>query len=76
MTQKSVIKANPEKIDLLENVMTQSQPCWLLKRSPDRANGVTEHVPKKKPIAAVLEQTYGEVNAKTVAKNVISPPVK
>ena len=40
------------------------------------ANGVKEPALKKKPIAALLDQTYGGQNAKTAESNVISTPQK
>lgn len=40
------------------------------------ANGATEPALKKKPLAALLDQTYGEANAKTAGKSVIFTPQK
>ena len=43
---------------------------------PTHASGVKEPAPKKKPIAALLDQTYGTQNAKNAVKNVKFPPVR
>jgi hypothetical protein len=56
--------------------MQQSHPYLLSNRSHIPANGVSESALKKKPIAALLAQTYGEASA-TTAENVAKfTPVK
>lgn len=40
------------------------------------ASGVAEPALKKKPIAALLTRIYGQPNAETAEKPVISTPVK
>lgn len=49
--------------------MSQSRPYLLSNPQPTPVNGVTAPVPKKKPIAALLTQIYGEPNAKIAEKN-------
>ena len=56
--------------------MQQSHPYLLSNRSHIPANGASVPVLKKKPIAALLAQTYGEASATTAEKSVSFTPVK
>lgn len=56
--------------------MQQLRPYLLSNPLPTPASGVTEPALKKKPIAALLDQTYGEANAKTVEKSAKFTPPK
>jgi hypothetical protein len=49
--------------------MQQSHPYLLLNRSQALATGASVPALKKKPIAALLAQTYGEASATTAEKN-------
>ena len=56
--------------------MQQSHPYLLSNRSHIPANGVSEPALKKKPIAALLVQIYGEASATTAEKNASFTQVK
>ena len=57
------------------NQSTLTQLCSLLRPAQAPAIGVTEPALKKKPIAVLLGQMYGEPNAKTADKPAISTPL-
>lgn len=76
MTQISTTQANPEKTDLSATAIPRSHPYLLSSQMHTPASGANASVLKKKPIAALLTQIYGEPNAKTAVRNEIFTPAK
>ena len=56
--------------------MQRSHPYLLSNRSHIPATGASESALKKKPIAAILTQIYGEASATTAEKNAKFTPAK